>query len=163
MTIRLADERDLPAIVAIYNASVPGRRATADLEPVSVNSRREWFREHTPQHRPIWVDEREGEVAGWLSFGRFYRRAAWDATVEVSVYVATDWQQRGVAHGLLAHALAEAPGLGVRSLMALIFGHNDPSLALFRNAGFDDWGRLPAVTELDGVTRDVVIVGRHVG
>ena len=55
MTIRDATEDDLPAIVAIYNASIPGRIATADTEPVSIESRRDWFRDHDPEKRPLWV------------------------------------------------------------------------------------------------------------
>jgi phosphinothricin acetyltransferase len=53
--IRDASEADLPAIVAIYNAAIPGRMATADTEPVSVESRRAWFAEHAPDSRPLWV------------------------------------------------------------------------------------------------------------
>jgi len=36
MPIRHATASDLPEIVSIYNASIPGRMATADLAPVSV-------------------------------------------------------------------------------------------------------------------------------
>lgn len=161
--IRPAAERDLPGIVAVYNAAIPGRMATADLEPVTLDSRRGWFAEHTPDRRPLWVDERGGEIAGWLGFGPFYRRPAWDKTAEVSVYVHPDHRRRGVARGLLAHAVASAPALGLTSLVGLVFGHNAPSLALFRQAGFEEWGRMPGVTELDGVERDVVIVGRRAG
>jgi L-amino acid N-acyltransferase YncA len=55
MTIRDATEDDLPAIVAIYNASIPGHTATADTEPVSIADRRNWFGEHHPDRRPLWV------------------------------------------------------------------------------------------------------------
>ena len=51
MTIRDATEADLPSIVAIYNAAIPGRTATADTEPVSVAQRLAWFREHDPARR----------------------------------------------------------------------------------------------------------------
>lgn len=34
--VRDAVEADLPAIVDIYNARIPGRMATADAEPVTV-------------------------------------------------------------------------------------------------------------------------------
>jgi len=57
MLIRDANVDDLPAIVAIYNAAIPGRMATADLEPLSVESRRQWFNEHLPGSRPLWVVE----------------------------------------------------------------------------------------------------------
>jgi phosphinothricin acetyltransferase len=68
MMIRHALESDLPAIVAIYNAAVPSRMATADLEPVSVESRLAWFQGRVPSQRPLWVVETEGVIAGWLSF-----------------------------------------------------------------------------------------------
>lgn len=57
MSIRLRDavEADLPAIVAIYNATIAGRVVTADLEPVSIESRLAWFRAHNPERRPLWV------------------------------------------------------------------------------------------------------------
>ncbi len=161
MGIRLANEGDLPAIVAVYNAAVPGRMATGDVVPVSVDSRREWFRARLPERHPVWVDDREGAVAGWLSLGTFYARPAWNGTAEVSVYVSPGWQRAGVARGLLDHAMAEAPALGLHALVGLIFGHNEPSLGLFQGAGFEVWGRMPMVVELDGVLRDVVIVGRY--
>ena len=44
MIIRDATMRDLPRIVEIYNAAVPGRSATADTEPISVASRIAWVR-----------------------------------------------------------------------------------------------------------------------
>ena len=160
--IRIATEADLPAIVAIYNAAVPGRMATADTEPVQLESRREWFAAHTPDRHPLWVEEREGEIAGWLSLGVFYDRPAWNITAEVSVYVAPACQRQGVAAALLETAIETAPALGLRVLMGTIFGHNDPSLALFRRFGFEHWGFMPGATELDGVGRDVVFVGRHV-
>ncbi len=161
--IRIATERDLPAIVGIYNAAVPGRMATADAEPVTVESRREWFAEHTPDRHPLWVDEREGEIAGWLSLGTFYNRPAWDITAEVSVYVALAHQREGVAAALLETAIAAAQALGLRVLIGIIFGHNEPSLALFKRFGFEQWGFMPGATELDEVERDVVFVGRRVG
>jgi L-amino acid N-acyltransferase YncA len=66
MTIRHAVATDLPAVVEIYNASIPGRMATADTSPVSVQQREEWFRGFDPASRPLWVLEEEGRVAGWL-------------------------------------------------------------------------------------------------
>jgi len=137
--------------------------ATADTGPVTVESRREWFGEHTPDRHPLWVDERDGEVAGWLSLGTFYNRPAWDITAEVSVYVASAHQREGVATVLLEAAIAAAPALGLRVLIGIIFGHNEPSLALFKRSGFEQWGFMPGATELDEVERDVVFVGRRVG
>lgn len=160
-SIRHAREADLPAIVAIYNASIPGRLATADTAAVSVDSRREWFAAFDPASRPLWVAEHGGQVAGWIGLRSFYGRPAYHRTVEAAVYVAPDMQRRGIAGALLAHALAAAPALGIATLLAFVFGHNGPSLTLFRRAGFADWGTLPRVAELDGVERDLVILGKR--
>lgn len=161
--IRDAALADLPAIVAIYNASIPGRLATADTVPVTVDSRREWFAAFDPGSRPLWVFESAGAVAGWLGLRSFYGRPAYHRTVELAVYVDPSRQRQGVAGALLGHALAAAPGLGIATLLAFVFGHNEASIALFRRAGFADWGRLPRVAELDGVERDVLILGRRLG
>jgi phosphinothricin acetyltransferase len=67
-----------------------------------------------------------------------------------------------VARTLLNEATARSPRLGFTNLVGLIFGHNIASLRLFQQFGFERWGLLPGVTRLDGIKRDVVIVGRPV-
>src|SRR5688572_24084076 len=110
-TIRHASASDLPAVVAIYNASIPGRMATADTEPVTVAQREEWFRGFDPASRPLWVLEAEGRVAAWLGLRSFYGRPAYHRTVESAVYVAPEFHRRGFARTLLRHALEGCPAL----------------------------------------------------
>ena len=153
---------DLPAIVAIYNSTVPSRLVTADLEPVSVDSRRGWFAAHGPAKRPLWVVEDEaGRVIAWLSFSDFYGRPAYRHTSEVSIYLHEAARGRGLGRQLLAAALAAAPGLDIHTVLGFVFGHNVPSMRLFRSFGFDAWGTLPRVAVLDGVERDLVILGKR--
>ena len=103
-------EADLPAIVAIYNAAIPGRSATADTEPVTVESRREWFARHDPARRPLWVAEIDGEVIAWVGLSSFYGgRPAYDATAEVSMYVAPAQQNRGLGRDLLEFVTGQCP------------------------------------------------------
>ena len=162
MPIRHARPADLPEIVAIYNASIPGRMATADTAPVSVESRRPWFDEFDPARRPLWVHDDADGVAAWLSIRSFYGRPAYASTVETGVYVAPRARRCGLGRALLAHAIAAAPGLSIRTLLAFVFAHNVPSVRLFEAAGFRGWGLLPAVAELDGVARDLAILGLRV-
>lgn len=161
-TPRLARPEDRPAIVAIYNAAIPGRMATADTEPVTVAQREEWFDAFDPASRPLWVLESGGEVVAWLGLRSFYGRPAYRATVEAAVYVAPGAQRQGLAGHLLAHALEAAPGLGISTVLAFVFAHNGPSVALFMRHGFAGWGKLPRVAELDGIERDLLILGRRV-
>src|SRR5436190_10006768 len=161
--IRDALESDLPVIVDIYNATVPTRMVTAELEPTTVEARLPWFREHSPGQHPFWVAENDFCVIGWLDFKKFLPRCAYRGTAEISVYVDEKFRRQGVARRLLEKAIACAPSLGITALVGLIFAHNQPSLKLFERLGFERWGFFPAVAQLDGVKRDLVIVGLHCG
>jgi L-amino acid N-acyltransferase YncA len=161
MRIRDAVEADLPAIIDIYNAAVATRVSTAQLEPVTIEERRDWLREHSPERHPFWVLEKDGEVAGWLSFKSFLPRCAYRGTIELSVYVDERFRRCGIARKLLEAAIARAPALGIDAMVGLIFGHNEASLKLFTRLGFERWGLLPRIARLDGAERDLVVVGRH--
>src|SRR5215813_13597538 len=161
MIIRDAVEADLPAIVEIYNATVPTRMVTAELEPTTVEARLPWFSEHSPEQYPFWVAELDGRVIGWLDFKKFLPRAAYRGAAEISVYIHEEFRRHGLGQRLLEQAIARAPSLGITALVGLIFGHNEPSLKLFGRLGFERWGFLPAVAQLDGVDRDLVVVGQN--
>lgn len=59
-------------------------------------------------------------------------------------------------------AIARAPSLGLSTLLGFVFAHNEQSIRLCRKFGFDPWGHLPRVAVLDGVERDLLILGRRV-
>lgn len=162
--VRDALECDLEAIVAIFNAAIPTRLSTAQLETVTLEERLPWFQEHTPDRHPIWVAEESesAEIMGWLDFHPFLTRCAYRGTAELSVYVEEAFRRRGVAQRLLEAAITRAPQLELHILVGVIFGHNQPSLRLFERTGFARWGVLPKIARLDGVERDLVIVGRDI-
>jgi L-amino acid N-acyltransferase YncA len=158
--IRDAVAEDLPAIVEIYNATIPSRLVSADTEPVSVEQRVAWFEEHEASRRPIWVMEVAGETIGWLSLSDFYdARPAYHATAEIGVYVREDYRGKGVGRRLVEEAIRRGPELGLKTLTAGAFAHNEASIALFEKMGFRKWARFPQVAELDGVERDLVVLG----
>ncbi|HEY3272758.1 MAG TPA: GNAT family N-acetyltransferase [Methanocella sp.] len=162
LTIRDAVESDLSAIVEIYNSTIPGHMVTADTEPVTVESRLPWFREHRPGFRPLWVAEIDGRIVAWLSFSSFYGRPAYNATAEISIYVAPEYRLNGIGRELLQRSIDHAPSIGIRTLLGFIFAHNEPSLRLFRRYGFEEWAHLPDVAELDGIERSLLILGKRV-
>lgn len=160
--IRDASLADLDVIVEIYNSTVAGRQVTADLTPVTVDSRVPWFEEHSPNFRPLWVLTVEGEIAAWLSFQSFYGRPAYLGTAELSIYIAETFRGKGLGSILVKQAIAKCPEIGVHTLLGFVFGHNGPSLALLNKFGFETWGLLPKVANMDGIERDLVIVGLRV-
>jgi L-amino acid N-acyltransferase YncA len=162
MIIRDAAESDLAAIVDIYNEAIHGRISTAQLDPVSVEERLPWFREHSPTSHPLWVAEIDGQVTGWISFHSFITRRAYRSTAEISVYVKGKFRRLGVGRALLEKAISHSPRLAINALVGGIFGHNEPSLRLFERLGFERWGLLPRIARVDDFERDLVIVGRHI-
>jgi L-amino acid N-acyltransferase YncA len=161
---RIATLDDLPTVVAIYNSTIASREVTADTEPVSVESRLAWFHEHTPDRRPLWIIEEEGRtgIVGWISYSNFYGRPAYAGTAEVSIYIDEAWRGQGVGKYALTEAIGFAPQIKVHTLLGFIFGHNQPSLGLFRKFGFETWANFPRVANLDGVERDLIILGKRV-
>jgi len=159
--IRLATEADLPAIVEIYNEAIPGRTATADTTPVTVEERLEWFRKHHPSTHPIFVYEDSGRIVGWTSLSPFYGRPAYKKTVEVSTYVTKQRQRSGVGAALRSHVLSVCPRYGIKTVLSFVFAHNVASIRLNEKFGFTKWGHLPRVAELDGIERDLVIMGKR--
>src|SRR5215207_1172865 len=151
MIIRLAQIDDVPAVVDIYNQAIPSGKSTGDTQPLRVEERLMWFREHRPDAHPIFVAEAEGQVAGWCSLSPYRPgRAALRFTAEISYYIASAHQRQGIGTALVEHALATCPALGIRHLFAIVLEGNQASLKLLENMGFEQWGFLPRVADFDG-------------
>ncbi|MEP7164311.1 MAG: N-acetyltransferase family protein [Ferruginibacter sp.] len=160
---RNATSADLDKIVEIYNSTIASGMVTADTEPVSVESREEWFAEHSHDKRPLWVIENYAdEIIGWVSFQSFYGRPAYDATVEISIYLDTMQRGKGLGKEVLQYCIDHAPQFGIQTLLGFIFSHNEFSLKLFRHLGFEDWGMLPNIAVIDGQERSLVILGKRI-
>ncbi len=164
VTIRPANQADLPAIVAIYNQSVLTRQATADLVPVSVAERQAWFDTHgMANDRPMLVAvDKHNKIGGWSTLSNLYERPAYSIAAEISVYIDESVKGQGLGQLLVGEQLELAPSCGIRQVAAKIFEHNQPSLNLFKKLGFEPWGILPQVCDMGDFIANVVIMGRGV-
>ena len=163
INFRDARQEDLEMIVSIYNSTVASRMVTADTEPVAVESKQQWFDEHSPHKRPLWViNDEAGHDIGWVSFQSFYGRPAYDATVEISIYLHESQRGKGLGKEVLQYCIEKAPSFGIKTLLGFIFSHNEQSLKLFHHFGFEDWATLPRVAELDGNEYGVKILGLRI-
>ena len=160
--MRHAKLNDLERIVHIYNSSIASRMSTADTEPVTLESKIEWFQSHSNRY-PIFVTEDAGRVVGWVSFEEFYGRPAYHLTAEISLYVDPQYQGRGIGSGLLKLAIQECSTLGIKNIAAYIFSHNAPSISLFEKNDFVEWGQLPNIAQMDGQLFSLSILGLSLG
>jgi len=159
---QFAKQNDLSKIVGTYNASIPSRLATADLEMVSIVSKQKWFDDHNESERPLWIISLNKQYAGWMSFSSFYGRPAYQATVEVSIYLEPLFHKKGIGKIALQFAESEAKKRDISTLLGFIFGHNEASMQLFRNAGYEKWAHLPQIANMEGILRDLIILGKKV-
>ena len=151
MVIRDAVEMDWPAIVAIYNQSIPGGTSTADTSPVTVADRIDWFRKFDSQKRPLWVAEIDGEIVAWIGLTSFYAgRPAYDATAEVSTYIATAYQNKGIGTLLKRRIIEKCPDFGVTTLISIAFDHNDGTRRMNEKLGFVQAGHLAEIAVIGG-------------
>ena len=105
--IRIATMHDLSAINDIYNHYVIHSTATYQTEPSTPQERLAWFEAHDKGY-PVTVVEDAGEVIGWGSLSRFHVRAAYQPTVENSVYIRHDRLGIGIGRLILQDLISRA-------------------------------------------------------
>ena len=160
--IRLAQIDDLPAIVDIYNQAIPSQQSTGDTQPLRVEDRVTWFREHRAEKHPIFLAEVDGQVIGWCSLSAYRPgRAALRFTAEISYYIALTHHRQGIGTALIEHALVACPALQIKHLFAIVLEGNQASLKLLEKTGFEQWGYLPRVADFDGKEVGHLYYGRH--
>jgi L-amino acid N-acyltransferase YncA len=163
LAVRDAVIEDLPAIVEVYNASIPGAWSTADTRAVTVEERLPWFKQFSPGKRPIWVALDGERIVGWICLTWFYGgRAAYDATAEVSLYVAPAFQRRGLGMFLKQRMIAACPRLGVTTMISMYFDHNAATQRINDALGFERMGYLSEIAVIQGQKRGLIIAGLRI-
>ena len=149
VAIRPARLEDLPALAAIYNHYIVQTPITFDLRPVTPEERRPWFDDHatTGRYRLLVAEDAAGRVVGCASSSRWRPKAAYDTTVESSVYCHVDFTGRGIGTALYEALFGALAGEDVHRVVAGITLPNPASVALherfeFRRVGeFSEVGR----------------------
>lgn len=145
MQIADAEERHLPGILAIYNDVIATTTAVYSEEPVTLESRVEWWKIRTAMHYPILVALDDGEVLGFSSFGDFRPWPCYRFTIEHTVHVRADARNRGIGSTLIKALFPRAAALGKHVMIGGIDADNAASIHLHRKLGFEPVGHLHEV------------------
>jgi L-amino acid N-acyltransferase YncA len=137
--IRDATEADVPAINEIYNWYILNTVTTFDIEPQTLEEKLRWFRETKHPHC-IFVAEEGGEIFGFSCLRAFREKAAYDLTVENSVYIHHERLRRGIGKLLMDRLVQAGSAGGFHSIMARISLPNEASVKLHEAAGFTSAG-----------------------
>jgi phosphinothricin acetyltransferase len=138
---------DLPALTDIYNHYVVNTAITFDLRPFAPAERRAWFDEHatTGRHRLIVAAGRDGALLGYATTSRWRPKAAYDTTVEASVYCGPAAVGRGCGTGLYTALFESIATQDVHRIVAGVSLPNPASIKLHERFGFRPVGVFPGV------------------
>ncbi len=137
MNIRMAAASDLPAITRIYNHYVAHSHATFDVATFSVTDRQPWFDQFDGGRYQCWIAEANDELLGYACSMPFKAKAAYQTSVEVSVYVAANSHRHGIGTTLYEHLLPSLESQDLHRAYAGIAQPNEPSMALHAAFGFE--------------------------
>jgi len=150
MHIRTACDADVQALVDLYNRYILETAITFDLVPYTVAQRREsWFAHYaeTGRHRLIVAecDDEDSptetrQVVGYASSSQFATKAAYDTSVETSIYVAAEFVSAGVGSQLYSALFKALEAEDVHRAYAGVTLPNDASMAIHRKFGFEQVG-----------------------
>jgi len=143
--IRYATKKDLESILDIYNDAILNSTAVYDYEPHTIAMREKWFEEKQHHQFPVLVACMDLKVVGFASYGSFRPWAAYQFSMEHSVYVHPDYRRLGIANRLLSQLIDSAKENGVKTLIAGIDANNDSSIKLHQQFGFFEAGNLKKV------------------
>jgi phosphinothricin acetyltransferase len=135
--VRAAVGDDLEALNTIYNQYIAETHYTFDLEPYTMDARREWFSHYagTGRYR-LLVALQDDQVIGYASSSRFRTKAAYGPSVETSVYLASEAVGRGTGTRLYRELFKALEGEDVHRAYAGVSLPNPASVALHERFGF---------------------------
>ena len=143
MRIITCGPEHLESIRAIFNEAVVNSTAIYDYHPRSVETLREWFEAKQARGLPvIGVEDGDGVLMGFGSYGPFRALPAYKYTVEHLVYVDARFRGLGLGRLLLEQVIQSAQARGFHMLVGVIDAENASSIALHERLGFKSGGGL---------------------
>lgn len=135
--IRRVEQRDLPALLAIYNHYIETTAITFDLEPKTLAQRQAWLDTFKPNGRyQCFVADQNGEAIGWACSGQFREKAAYQTSIETSIYLKPGVQGQGLGRRLYETLFTALAGEDIHRAYAGITVPNEASIGAHRAMGF---------------------------
>lgn len=144
--VRPATPDDLPALTDIYNHYVIHTAITFDVRPFAPEDRRTWFDDHPGgRHRLLVAVEDDGTCVGYATTSRWRPKAAYNTTVEASVYCHPAAIGRGCGSALYGALFEAIRSEDIHRIVAGISLPNAASVKLHERFGFSRVGVFHAV------------------
>jgi phosphinothricin acetyltransferase len=144
-------------MVDLYNHYVQHTPATFEITPVRAGDRGDWFEEHSSggKYRLLVATLPQADLVGWSSSSRFRPRAAYETSVETSVYCRDGFTSRGIGSALYSELFRRVEGEDIERFVAGITLPNPASVRLHRRFGFEPVGTFHRIGRKFGQYWDV--------
>lgn len=134
-------ERHGDAIRDIFNDAILHSTALYEYQPRTAQRIDEWFAAKAQGGFPVLgIEDDDGSLAGFGSYGAFRAFPAYKYTVEHSVYVHRSHRGRGIGRALMTQLIAAARDQQYHVLVGAIDMDNQASIALHDSLGFTHAG-----------------------
>lgn len=138
--------RHAQAILDIFNEAIANSTALYDYQPRPLASMEAWFAAKEKGNFPVLgIEDADGTLLAFGSFGTFRAWPAYKYSVEHSVYVHQDHRGRGLGVQIMQALIAAARARDVHAMLGGIDASNAGSIALHERLGFSHVGTLPQV------------------
>jgi L-amino acid N-acyltransferase YncA len=134
------------AILNIFNEAIVNSTALYDYEPKNLATIQTWFKVKAENNYPIiGIEDSNGRLMGFATYGTFRTHAAYQYSVEHSVYVEAKFRRKGIGKKLLQELVLLAQQQNYHTIIGGIDAENTISIKLHRSLGFNHCGSIKQV------------------
>ena len=153
--IRKVKLSDAEEIAAIYNKYILTTTISFEVAALSVEEMRQRISALAADF-PYYVYEEEGHVMGYCYAHKWKERAAYNKTLETTIYLSSNYTQHGIGTELMKTLISDCKEMGVRALIACITYENEASIRFHERLGFEKVSHFKQVGMKFGRVLDVV-------
>lgn len=153
--IRPVKQLDAESITYIYNEYVVNTTISFEITPVSVKDMQQRIREISSCYPFLVYENADGEILGYCYAHKWKERAAYDGTVETTIYCSKENIGNGIGTKLMHKLISECKHMGYSALIACITGDNIQSIEFHEKLGFNKVSHFKKVGTKFGQKLDV--------
>jgi phosphinothricin acetyltransferase len=155
--VRHAERGDLDAMTAIYNHYIETTAITFDIKPFTPAEREPWFAKFQKQGpHQLFAAFCQGRLAGYANSSPHREKAAYQTTIETTIYVDREFARKGVGRALYGRLFEVLEGQDLHRAYAGVTLPNPASAGFHRSFGFAEIGTFQEVGRKFGRYHDVL-------